>query len=306
MVVEDVWFASGDARCRGWCYRPTESVEPGPPLVVLAHGLSATHALHYWRVAEGFAAAGFAVLDFDPRRIGASEGEPRQVVEVEAQLTDLRAAVAFARTLEGVDPAGVALFGSSYGGGLAIEVAAEDKEIAALCLVVPQVDTRSNLPGMPPSWRLRVLRKGIADRVGRMLGRPPLLAPVFGRPGDEHAVLTRDHGWDTLQEELRTDVDSEYRNEAAVWELLRWSTWQPGKKLASVRCPVQMIIATNDTATPPGPQRKAAATAPSVELVELETDHFGPLRASERFSEVQEHQIAFLRKHLSQRSREAA
>ena len=294
--VQDVWFDSDGDRCRGWLYLPDGAASPRP-IVVLAHGLSVTHALHYWRAAEGLAEAGFAVLDFDPRRVGASEGEPRQVVDVQAQLTDLRSAIAYARTLDGVDPGRVALFGSSYGGGLAIDVAAADRDIAAVCLLAPQVDSRTNLPGMPLSWRLRVLRKGLADRAGRMVGRPPVLAPVFGPPGDKHAVLARDHAWDTLQEELRDDVGSEYRNEAAVWELVRHSAYRPGAKLGNVSCPVQMIIGTKDTVTPPQAQREAA-TACEVELVELDCDHFDPFRVSRRFSEVQQLQIAFLRKHL--------
>jgi pimeloyl-ACP methyl ester carboxylesterase len=49
--------------------------------------------------AARFHEAGFTVLAFDYRRLGASGGHPRQVVRVDEQLADWEAALAFARAL---------------------------------------------------------------------------------------------------------------------------------------------------------------------------------------------------------------
>jgi alpha-beta hydrolase superfamily lysophospholipase len=90
--------------------------------------------------AERFAVAGFAVLTFDYRCFGESEGQPRQLIDVKQQREDIRAATHFARRTEGIDPARIALWGTSLGGGHVIVVAADDPEIAAVIAQVPGID----------------------------------------------------------------------------------------------------------------------------------------------------------------------
>jgi len=65
--------------------------------------------------AQRFADSGFAVLAFDYRHWGDSGGEPRRSVSVRSQLEDWRVAVQYARALEGIDPAQVALWGMCDG-----------------------------------------------------------------------------------------------------------------------------------------------------------------------------------------------
>jgi dienelactone hydrolase len=115
MDRRDVTFDSGGERCAAWLYTPDT---PGPhPIVVMAHGFGAVRAARLWAFAERFAAAGLAALVFDYRYFGDSGGEPRQLLDVSRQLDDWRAAIAFARSLDGVDPERVAAWGSSFGGG---------------------------------------------------------------------------------------------------------------------------------------------------------------------------------------------
>ena len=46
----ELYFRSGDARCHGWLYMPGEtSLEAGPPIIVMAHGLGAVKALAFRR-----------------------------------------------------------------------------------------------------------------------------------------------------------------------------------------------------------------------------------------------------------------
>src|SRR5690606_41169270 len=64
-----------------------------------------------------FAAAGYAVVVFDYRSFGESEGEPRQVLDIAMQHEDWRAALRFARSLEGIDHTRVVAWGTSFSGG---------------------------------------------------------------------------------------------------------------------------------------------------------------------------------------------
>jgi hypothetical protein len=52
-------FTSSGTLCRGWLYLPEGVTRP--PVIVLAHGISLTHSFQFWRRAEAYAAAGFAV-----------------------------------------------------------------------------------------------------------------------------------------------------------------------------------------------------------------------------------------------------
>lgn len=303
---EEVSIPGHAGPCRGWLYRP--SVEGPVPIVVLAHGYSATHAFHYWRTAEAFCAAGYAVLDFDARGVGASGGEPRQRIKVADQLADLRAAVRFAGDLDGVTD--VVLYGSSAGGGLAIEAASTDAGVAGLILVVPHVDGLSNLPGTPFGTRMRLLQACAGDRIGRLRGKSATLIQVFGEPGQQAVLIDRDGSIDAMREEMMpggtwTVRDLEYtsagvvhHNQVAAWEVLELLRFRPGNKLHRVTAPVLMVIGSDDTVTPPRPQRRLAH-ATGAELVELPMNHFDPFRKTARFDQVIAIQVDFLKRVLA-------
>ena len=124
MRREKVAFAAGADVCAGYLSVPQAAAETGTrwPCVVLAQGISGTmdRLLPH---AERFASAGIAALVFDYRGFGESGGEPRQVVDLPSQQADLRAAIAWVRGHEDLDPGRVALWGNSLGGAHVISVA---------------------------------------------------------------------------------------------------------------------------------------------------------------------------------------
>ena len=102
---EDVWFNSGSDRISAWLYRPaTHGSGDLAPLLVMAHGLGAVRTMRLDAYAERFCDAGYACLVFDYRNFGDSEGAPRQLIDIRMQLQDWTVAVAYARTLPGIDP----------------------------------------------------------------------------------------------------------------------------------------------------------------------------------------------------------
>ena len=130
-VREDHHFKSGGKRCAAWLYLPHGKEKP--PLVVMAHGFGAQRDFGLPPFAERFAQRGMAVFLFDYRGFGASEGEPRNLVNPWRHLRDWKAAVAYVRKLAQVDGGRVALWGSSYSGGHVMVTAARDGGIAAIC-----------------------------------------------------------------------------------------------------------------------------------------------------------------------------
>jgi uncharacterized protein len=194
-----VFFTSGGENCAADLYQSDGANEPTPCLV-LGHGFSGTKGLA--RVyAERIAAAGLAVLVFDYRHFGASGGEPRQLVDVGKQRADYHAAVHYARTLPGIDPARIALWGTSFSGGHVLAVAAADPGIAAVVAQVPLIDARRT--GRTRWQRLRramtrsILKLSVAairDALNGALRRPPYLAccwPARRRGGLHRSASSR-------------------------------------------------------------------------------------------------------------------
>ncbi len=116
-------FDSHGVSCAATVYR-AEPLTAGPvPVIVMAHGFGSVRALRLYSYAERFAAAGYAVVVFDYRGFGDSEGEPRQLLDISMQHQDWRAALAFARTLEDVDADRVVAWGTSFAGGHVLTLA---------------------------------------------------------------------------------------------------------------------------------------------------------------------------------------
>src|SRR3954466_1900434 len=211
MRREDIEFHSGGNTCAAWLYRP-EADEPHP-IVVLAHGFGGVREARLWAYAERFAAAGIAALVFDYRHFGASEGEPRQLLDVERQLDDWRAAIAFARGLEGVDPERVARWGASVGGRHVATLAAEGRGVAAAISQGTFIDGPPTLWALGPRNLLRLAGAGLRGAPPRLLRRPPYMLPVVGAPGSLAAMNSPDAepGYRAL-----FPADVPFRNEVAA------------------------------------------------------------------------------------------
>src|SRR5205085_11612296 len=143
----DVAFKSSGDECRAWLFLPDAE---RPPLVILGHGLGATREYGLEPYARRFSDAGIAALVFTYRHFGDSGGEPRQLLDIERQLDDWAAALAYARNLDGIDTARIALWGTSFGGGHVIEAAARDQAVAAVVSQCPFTDVLAAMRAASP------------------------------------------------------------------------------------------------------------------------------------------------------------
>jgi dienelactone hydrolase len=102
--------------------------------VLQAAGQPAWEANSTYRdIAEGLSRAGIITLRYDKREIGSSTGKGGDLPE--PSLRDLGAAVTFLRDNPSVDAERIALVGHSLGGLWALMKAAEDPDIAAVCVM---------------------------------------------------------------------------------------------------------------------------------------------------------------------------
>lgn len=162
----------------------------------MAGGTSVTKEPASDLFAARFNDAGFAVLAFDHRRFGESGGAPRQIVRLDEQLADWHAAIEYATGLPDVDPGKISLWGFSLAGGHVFRVAADHPRLACAIAQTPLVDGRALAPhalrSMTPLAALRLFGRGVADALGGLVGRPPLLVPTAGPRGAVASLTTPD------------------------------------------------------------------------------------------------------------------
>ncbi|MGO9320142.1 MAG: alpha/beta hydrolase [Solirubrobacteraceae bacterium] len=286
----EVTFDSDGERCAAWLYRP----EQASACVVLAHGWTGVREQRLDAYAERFAAAGLAALVFDYRHFGASDGQPRGLLDIPRQLADWRAAIAYARRLDGIDPARVALWGSSFSGGHVIELAAQDYRVAAVVAQVPFVDGLANLLRLGRRHALALTIEGLRDQLGALTRRPPHMLASVGPPGS-HAVMNSpdaEPGFRALN-----PPGLAWPNEAAARITLRVGAYRPIRKAARVHCPILFAIADDDVITPPDLAVRAAARAPRSEVRHYPGGHFDPY-VGQLFEQVVSDQTDFLLAHL--------
>jgi len=290
----DVRFRSGDGECAAWVYRPAATEGKVAPCVVMGHGFGAVRDQRLDAYAERFAAAGLVAVVFDYRNFGDSSGEPRQLLDIRRQHEDWRAAISFARRLEGVDPSRVGIWGSSFGGGHVLAIAAEDHSLAAAVSQVPFVDGLRTLPALGVRHTLRLTAAGLRDQAGALLGRPPHMIAAAGPPGSRSAMNTPDT-WPGMQ--LLTPEHSTWRNEVAARIALHIGSYRPARSAARITCPTLYCIAEHDQLTAARFALQAAARTPRSEVRSYPIGHF-EIYVGEPFERAVSDQVEFLTRHL--------
>jgi pimeloyl-ACP methyl ester carboxylesterase len=290
----EVAFLSGGVTCRAWLYVPAEAAPRPAPCIVMAHGLSGTRDASLEPYAKRFADAGFYVVLFDYRYLGASDGEPRQLVSIPRQLDDWKSAIAFARTVPGVDAARIGLWGCSLSGGHVVVAAARDKRIAGVSAQCPMLDGHASARKVRKQVGFgqiaRLAAASIYDSVRAALGLSPYYVPLVAPAGEIAAMPTAD-----AYAGLKAIVPPGWRNQVAARLFLRLPFYQPIRYAREVQCPVLLIACERDTVASPEAAAKAAALiGKEARLTWLPIGHFD-IYLGEWFERSSSEQLAFFK-----------
>lgn len=301
----EIELRSNGEACAAWLYRPTTSVDR-VPIVILAHGFGMVKEAGLDRYAERFAAAGFAALVFDYRHFGASGGSPRELLDVDRQLDDWRAAMACARSLEGVDPDLVALWGTSFSGGHVVRLATEDPRIRTVVSQVPFSGTGERRGPPRPAFMARLIWAALRDELAGRLGRGPAYLPITA-PEGEPCLFERSGGRDPLAELFASEEHrrEHWQNRFTPRVILRLPGYKPFERVEGLRRPWMLCLADRDEITPADRAAERAAPSEGLVLRRYPTDHFG-IYAGEWFERAIAEQVEFLREQLVYPSDEEA
>lgn len=295
MAMQDLEFDSNGVTCRGYYYRP-DNTDAVLPCIVMAHGFGATRDCGIAPFAEAFRDAGYAVFLFDYRHFGASGGEPRQLLNPSREVEDWLAALAFARSLDGVDAGRVCLWGTSFSGGLVTVAAARDGHVQCVIAQCPMMDGLSSVLAVIGyagiGQALRLTAHGLVDLARRALGAAPHYIASAGRPGEVAAMAAPDC-WDGYTYLIPEGVP----NQVAAGIAVTLPLFRPVAQAAKVTCPALVLICEKDSVAPAAAAEKAAARMTHAEVRRYPVGHFDVYR-DEPFRISLADQLGFLRAHL--------
>jgi uncharacterized protein len=300
----DAEFASRGDTCAAWHFTGEGNAfgsERGRPCVVMAHGIGGTRDSGLEPFAEAFAEAGLDVLLFDYRNFGASTGEPRQLGWPPRHREDYRAAVAFARGLDGVDPDRIVLWGTSWSGGHVVYIAADDPRIAVVISQTADLDGIRTLREIAryADWGqlFRVNREGLKDAARMVRRQPPHMIPIVAKPGEPAAMAS-----DDAEPGYLSIAGPSWRNEISARAVLAELSNRAITRMDDLQCPILVQIADRDQVAPPPGARAAAWRAKGrVEVREYPCAHFDIYIGEFRERAIAD-QLHFLRRHLASTS----
>lgn len=294
-------FESEEAVLRGFLYAATKG-DPPFPMVVMAHGTSATVPMVADRYAEVFAQAGVSALIYDHRNLGMSGGEPRQEINPWVQARGYRDAITFAATIDDHDPSRIGIWGDSYSAGQVFLVAACDDRVRVVVAQCPVFG--ANSPDVGPTREVfEAIRETFQsgdvsglpeDKTGPVpvvspdqLGAPSLLQPIqayrwFIDYGGRHGS-----GW---------------QNEATRITPSNTAPYSPYLCAPYVTVPSLMMVAPNDEMVHANPKvsREAFNLLPGEkDWHDLDGGHFGLLyHPSDLFDQASKLQAEYLVRYL--------
>lgn len=271
MATEQVRFYSHGAALAGTLMLPDASAERPVPGVVQGPGwLGLRDAKLYQPYHDALLAAGIAVLVFDYRGFGDSDGDATYLDPMH-QVEDWRNAVTYLETRPEIDPTRIGAFGSGgTGGGNAVMAAGLDDRIKATVSQVPVADGRDWLHRMRREYEwLEFLERIRQDRLRRVTtGESELVGPRDGImvPTPERRTTT-----------IKSDVDQRVPAQVQLASAEAIFAYRPIDVVARIAPRALMLICVENDATTPEDHAFALyeqAGGPKRLVVQTGTTHY--------------------------------
>lgn len=268
--IQEIRFFSQGAALAGTLKLPEGGTGPFPAVVQGPGWLGLRGAKLYHPYHEGLLAAGFAVLVFDYRGFGDSEGDA-SYLDPMTQVEDYRSAVTYISGRPDIDPGRIGIFGSGgTGGGNAIYAGSLDPRVKAVVSQVPVADGRDWLHRMRREYEwLEFLEQIRQDRLRRATtGESGMVAPREGImvPTPERRTTT-----------VKSDVDDKVPSSVQLASAEAIFAYRPIDVVARIAPRALMLICVENDATTPEDHAFALyerAGGPKRLVVQTGTTHY--------------------------------
>lgn len=272
MRHEDVSYYSEGERISGILRLPDRTGSAPYPAVVQGPGwLGLKDARLYLPYHEALTAAGIAVLIFDYRGFGSSEGAS-DLLTPSRQLEDLISAVTYAASRPDIDEDSIGVFGSGgTGGGNAVMLAAADSRVRCVVSQVPVADGEDWLRRMRREYEWYELLEALrADRTTRVLtGTGKLVHPR------EDIMLQTPERRTT---KIKKDVDSRVPTKVQLRSVEGILAYKPIEEVGRIRDAPILIVGVEDDPVTPTDHAVALyerARPPKKLIMQRRTTHYG-------------------------------
>jgi fermentation-respiration switch protein FrsA (DUF1100 family) len=270
MKQETVHFYSEGSRLRGLLRLPDNGAGPWPGIVQGPGWLGLHDAKLYERYHRSFTAAGYAVLVFDYRGFGDSEGE-RGLILPMWHAEDIRNGITYMQTRNEIDPNRIGLFGSGgTGGALPIYVAAVDQRVKCVVSNYAFASGKEWLRSMRREYEWIALQQRLdADRKKRVSdGQGEMVSPR-----EDLMVVTPER----VQTAVKKDVDYRIPERVPLRCAEAIMEFTPEDYVAAIAPRGILFIATeNDAVTPEDQTYRLYEKAgrPKKLIVQKQTSHY--------------------------------
>lgn len=247
----DVTFVSQGLKLAAWYYVP-KNLKPDEkrPAIVMAHGFSAPKEALLQNFADRFAAAGFVVLVFDYRYLGASEGEPRNQIFPGEQIEDYKNAITWAQLQKEINPERIGVWGTSYSGAHVLHLAAFDRRVKAVVSQVMLVDGPANAARLNRADNLPLVAGFLAqDRAQRYTSGKINYLPVVAPEGQPSALPTPE-SYDFFMKVVASSAPR-WENRVTLESMEKFLEYNPAANIHRISpTPLLMVVAEDDRLTP--------------------------------------------------------
>jgi pimeloyl-ACP methyl ester carboxylesterase len=283
-------FVTGGVSCSATLHVPEGADGKELPAILMVGGWGSVQQALTHSFINRFVAAGYAVMEFDFPGWGLSGGWPRQDINPWRRVRVANDALAHLKSQAEVDPSRIVVWGTSFGGGHVVDLAAQLPDLQGAIIQVPMLDGLVTLRAVPLLRMLQIICLGIAD-----LLKPgnPLQMPTVARAG-EWGTMDRDRAWDALQLGLAAHPGAKYVNRVTARSTLTIGFYRPWTRLKDVQVPMLIVGATRDTVAPFVEDKVRGVANPHLQVVQIDADHFDPY-FEPCFPDALKPQLAFLK-----------
>ena len=295
---KDIEFLADGVTLRGWLYTPDGGSGPFPT-IIMAHGFSGVKEMDLDKYAEVFAAGGHAVMVYDNRCLGASDGEPRQDIDPSWQRRDYRSAITYAETLDEVDNSRIGIWGTSYTGGTVCAVAALDRRVKCVVSQVPFMVGHRNIQQFLPITQVEAFHQMLdADRQRRVSGQPSEYMKMCSKDPNEPHLFPGEETYNYIHNFVDNDPNCTWENRVTLRSIEYMMEYDVSCFMELISpTPLLMIISSRDTTTPSDVAMDCFAKVPGPkELMVIDSNHYAAYTDS--FDETSAAANAWFQKHL--------